>query len=112
MKARKARPTAGGFALSGASDLGSFARHDRIVKFNPREGDRLDFSRYDADLDTGGRQKLAYRTSQDFAATSKGQFAFDRPTSSLVFDVDGDSVVDTSLTLSGISLVKNSYFLV
>ena len=99
------------FVFSAVPDLGTFAQHDRIVQFNPREGDRLDFSKYDADPDVAGRQKLAYRTNQDFAATGKGQFAFDRSTSSLVFDTDGDGVSDTSLTLPGINLVKSSYFL-
>ncbi|NBJ11179.1 M10 family metallopeptidase C-terminal domain-containing protein [Microvirga arsenatis] len=99
------------FVFSRASDLGSFERHDRIVKFNPSEGDRLDFSKFDADPNTGGRQKLDFRVGQDFAVSGKAQVVFDRSTHSLVFDVNGDGVADTNLTLPGIGLVKHSYLI-
>ena len=76
---------------------------DVITDFNHIELDKLDFATIDANSNAAGNQEFIFIGNDMAFSNAAGQLRFVSATNSLLGDVNGDSVADFQLTLTGVT---------
>ena len=103
------------FVYTSLSSIDAFVG-DIITDFTPSDGDKIDLSRIDADIGTGGNQAFTF-VGEGFFSDDTGQVAFNKDTdlntTTIIADVgsDGNLFPDFTLTLLGLIDLEGSDFI-
>ncbi|VVN14799.1 Mannuronan C5-epimerase AlgE1 [Pseudomonas fluorescens] len=87
------------FVFNALNEMGKGGLRDVITDFSSLDGDKLDFSKFDANLLSAGVNKFTFIDSNDF--TGAGQLRFVDHV--LYGNVNGDLVADFEIQLVGVN---------
>ena len=100
------------FVFNGTGDFESAGPVERISDFSRTDGDRLDFSAFDANANAAGVQHFNFVGAAAFSHTA-GELHYAAVSGGVLLtgDVNGDAIADFSLQIAGVTLLQTSDFI-
>jgi len=100
------------FVFNGTGDFESAGPVERISDFSRTDGDRLDFSAFDANANVAGVQHFNFVGAAAFSHTA-GELHYAAVSGGVLLtgDVNGDAIADFSLQIAGVTTLQTSDFI-